>query len=278
LQLEAAIEQDAVLRDLRDLAAEARGLEHLLDVGARSKADEQVAVAWTRLIFALGRTGRDRDALALRRVAEVAVARAGDTVDLRGRRFATIGSAYEPTDRAEAERWLRRGAALLESEPHHEEALAPVMNALGIVLMENHELAESVTTFEAARALLARAYGEENPSIQSVLGNEANVLLREGRYAEALPIYRRQLERCEQQHIAGAGLATPLHNVALAEFKLGRYSDAEAVLLRDLSVREAAFGADSPELIETLRLLGEGRALLGRFDESGAPLDRARAI
>ena len=92
---------------------------------------------------------------------------------------------------------------------------------------------------------------------------------RQGRYAEAEPLYRRSLEIKEKQlgpdhpDVAGS-----LNNLAILYADQGRYAEAEPLYRRSLKIREAKLGPDHPDVAASLNNLAILYQSQGRYAEA----------
>ena len=87
------------------------------------------------------------------------------------------------------------------------------------------------------------------PTSRQSLSNLASLHARQGRYADAEPLYRRSLAINEKalgpDH---PGVAISLNNLAELYRNQGRYVDAEPLHKRSLAINEKALGPDHPDV------------------------------
>ena len=102
---------------------------------------------------------------------------------------------------------------------------------------------------------------------------------RQGRYAEAEPLYRRALGICEQQLGAEhSHTATSLHNLAVLLVQMGRDQEAEPVLHRALAIRRRCLGEEHPETASSCVGLAGVYAREGKDTEAQSLYQQALAM
>ena len=122
---------------------------------------------------------------------------------------------------------------------------------------EGRQLARVIVVFAwallwiaSAPSVWAEGVGEADAD---ALNKQAVELYRQGKYAEAEPLYKRSLAIYEEA--LGPGhpeVGTALNNLALLYERQGRYVDAEPLFNRSLALREKALGPDHPEVGQSL--------------------------
>jgi len=131
----------------------------------------------------------------------------------------------------------------------------------------------------AAATLIESALGPDHPDLVEHLVDVAYLLRQQGRYADAVPLYRRALtitERTRGPDHPDVGVRASTLGLVLKQ--VGRYDEAEALYRRALTVSEAALGPHDPTVgirVNNLALLLEAT---GRYDEAETLLRRAVAI
>ncbi len=95
------------------------------------------------------------------------------------------------------------------------------------------------------------------PDVALSLNNLASLYDKQGRYADAEPLYKRSLAIWEKalgpDH---PNVATALTNLAELYTNQGRYAEAEPLYMRSLAIREKALGADHPDVALSLNTPG----------------------
>jgi tetratricopeptide (TPR) repeat protein len=103
--------------------------------------------------------------------------------------------------------------------------------------------------------------------------------MKQGRYSEAEPLYRRALAiREEQLGATHPSTATCLNNLATLSMKQGRYSEAEPLYRRALAIREEQLGATHPNTAQSLNNLAMLSMEQGHFQEAAPLMRRAATI
>jgi CHAT domain-containing protein/Tfp pilus assembly protein PilF len=142
--------------------------------------------------------------------------------------------------------------------------LANVLRAAG-----NAEQADSL--MERARAIRTKAIRTESDATTG--------LMKEGRYAEAIPHARRALALVEEVFAADDPFTAQFHNqLAIALKNAGRYEEATSLFERVLAIREKALGPDDPLLATSLNNLGAMYSTAGAPARAEPLLRRALAI
>jgi tetratricopeptide (TPR) repeat protein len=111
------------------------------------------------------------------------------------------------------------------------------------------------------------------------LNDKASQLTLKGRYAEAEPLFKRELAILERT----AGPDSPAYSAGLnglAEVYLrqGRYAEAEPLYRRSLAIREKTLGADSPDTATGLNNLANLLQLQGHYSDAEPLYWRTLAI
>ena len=92
--------------------------------------------------------------------------------------------------------------------------------------------------------------GDEHPDVATSLNHLTGLYDRQGRYAEADPLYERALAIWEKV-LLGPGhpdVATSLNNLAGLYDRQGRYAEAEPLYERALAIREKVLGPEHPDV------------------------------
>jgi tetratricopeptide (TPR) repeat protein len=108
------------------------------------------------------------------------------------------------------------------------------------------------------RALLDEAEREQNEGLLVARAADglADLYRKEGRHAEAAPLYRRSAAMWER--LLGPSqprLAVTLHNLGAVCLKLGEADEAERHLERVLAIWQESYGVDSPQAENSRRAL-----------------------
>jgi Tfp pilus assembly protein PilF len=125
---------------------------------------------------------------------------------------------------------------------------------------------------------IAQAIAGGSPQVQQ-WRQQLESLVRQGRYAEAIPLQIQELAWAEQ--VSGAehpDTATSLNNLAELYQSQGRYGEAEPLLKRSLAIFEKVLGLEHPDTATSLNNLAELYKSQGRYGEAEPLLKRSLAI
>eukprot|EP00240_Pyramimonas_obovata_P003175 CAMPEP_0118924400 /NCGR_PEP_ID=MMETSP1169-20130426/2554_1 /TAXON_ID=36882 /ORGANISM="Pyramimonas obovata, Strain CCMP722" /LENGTH=636 /DNA_ID=CAMNT_0006865509 /DNA_START=385 /DNA_END=2295 /DNA_ORIENTATION=- len=139
------------------------------------------------------------------------------------------------------------------------------------------------TTRQAQRVDTAGGGGEGSATKEQLASLNQHILMLStaGRFTEALPVARRQLELAEKAP-AGEGhdvnVAQALGNLAGVHQEMGEYDEALPLYERSLAIREKVHGADHPEVATGLNNLAVLYKRMGKYDEALPLYQRSLAI
>ena len=114
------------------------------------------------------------------------------------------------------------------------------------------------------------AASPDNPELAEAeqLNTQALQLYNQGKYSEAIPLAEQALairQRILDDH---PHTATSLNNLAGLYSSMGRYSEAEPLYVRSLSIIEQQLGADHPDTATSLNNLAHLYSSMGRYSEA----------
>jgi tetratricopeptide (TPR) repeat protein len=282
LGAEARIQLAGALYESGTLDGVIEACEQAARLAAEAHEDRRVASAWINALhFVGGRKGKLAEATRLEPVAEAAVIRAGNSVDLR---------ASLAVDRAELanmrgdwttarDRLVEAIALTKQARGAESPALARLSSLLGTAYTQLHDEASARAAFEDARVRLIRLYGDTTPHLGVVLTNlgvleRATGHLKEARgdLEAALAIKQRAVG---PNHVS---LAPTLADLGLVLEDLGDLRGAHDVAARSLALVEKAYGPTAIQLVSPLQLLANLAHETGD-DAAGLPLaERAVAL
>jgi tetratricopeptide (TPR) repeat protein len=111
------------------------------------------------------------------------------------------------------------------------------------------------------------------------LDAQAEKLLKEARYAEALEAAKEALKVAENTFGAETlNAAAALNRLGEVCEKQGNYADAETLLQRALSIREKILGSENYDVAASLNMLGELYGTEGKYSEAEEVFQRALSI
>ena len=135
----------------------------------------------------------------------------------------------------------------------------------------------------SARLKSARAVGPDNSGTAAILNKLGRLYFRQGRYAEAEPLFKRAQEIWERALGADhPAVAVAQGNLAILYEAQGRYADAEPLLKRVLEIDRKA-GPDRPEIATDLSNLRDalrsaGTLRRGRASDEASARDRSQGV
>ena len=161
---------------------------------------------------------------------------------------------------------------------NHSKDLIPSLNTVAILLEDKADYRGSEKLHREAVALL-RSQEPDLPRLAASLNNLAGVLGREGRDAEALPLYKEALE-LRRKTLGNEHPATmqTLNNLGVYYIDHRDYASAEKAMREVLSVRLKLLGPDHPDVAKAMTNLSVALTREMQFDESITLLNRALDI
>ena len=273
----------ASLQDRTGNAAEAEEvLYRAAQAAAQARDDETLARVLIELVWVLGSLQpKHAEAIAVGRLTEAVLTRAGDDGALAGKLHMNLGVV------------LATQGKIADSRAHHEQAyrllekalgrdstqVATALNNLGGTAWQEGKIVEAQGFFERALEARERALGPEHVDVADSLVNVASVHAMQGHLARARPLF----ERARSIYEASLGpedprVATVLNNLGTIAFDEGAFDEARQLYTQVLAIDEKARGADHPDLARTLGNLGNTWRMLGDLEQARAHHERARAI
>jgi tetratricopeptide (TPR) repeat protein len=170
---------------------------------------------------------------------------------------------------AEAESAYRESLAVAEQAfGAADPAIAAILTNLAELERLEGRLDEAQESAQRGLAIRQERLAPDSLEIAETLNNLGAILAQRRDFQGAADRYRRALSICE--HLPGGGAHGPvpaaiLHNLGVADFRLGRVDDAESALRRALEIRERALGPEDPNTLDTLQNLAELNFLRGRL-------------
>lgn len=145
---------------------------------------------------------------------------------------------WRSDDCARGEPHLRQSVAMARQAWGNEHAAtAGALSALSLCLTHSAQLQESETVSRESLSILERVYGKNHPALGQSKNNLANLLIKRGRFAEALPLLREKLDadRASGVDQAGSGLNTWI-NLSNVLRNLGDLGGAEGAAKTALGI------------------------------------------
>jgi CHAT domain-containing protein/Tfp pilus assembly protein PilF len=126
---------------------------------------------------------------------------------------------------------------------------------------------------------MEKVFGLDSREIAPELNNLAALYQRQGRYAEAEPLFKRALALREKSLPSGhPDVGQSLNNLATLYEKQDRHADSEPLFKRALSIYEKAAGPEHPAVATLLNNLGQVYKSEGRYADAEPPIKRSLAI
>src|SRR5262249_49395704 len=153
-------------------------------------------------------------------------------------------------------------------------AMAPVLAARGLVLVQRGEPEPALAAFTAALELRERAGGSALARADLLV--DIGIAQRKlDRNDEAIRNHERALATYEDAlGPAHPVIASPLRTLAVASLAAGRKPEAEQAVRRALAIDEAVLGPSHPDVANGLNTLGMLLGREDRLDEAEAALTR----
>lgn len=179
---------------------------------------------------------------------------------------------------ADAEPLLVRALEIREKlrGAEHVDVMSTVVSLAGSHLqMAHYDKAEAL--YERAKAVYEKA--GKQADVASMFNQLGVVRYRQGRYADALTLYKQCLAiQQEQSGVAPSAIAQTLQNLAETCAALRQYDNAEKHYGQLKQLREKAFGADSAEAAQTLESLAGFYTTQNRYADAENQLRQALAL
>jgi tetratricopeptide (TPR) repeat protein len=186
-------------------------------------------------------------------------------------------------DAKPAEAFARRAVATARRNPHGRSTEA--LRALGAVLTTAQHFAEAETVLTEALAQDRRQHGADGRDTARSLSQLANLYLRQGRAADALPLIQ-EAAAIDQARLGPSHpfIADDLHDLGLAYEALQRGGEARRAFLAAIGLLERGAGRDTPrvgyaqlELSRLYRKNGDDDAAEAAFRDARRILNKAEA-
>ncbi len=214
-------------------------------------------------------------------LAEVAIRRAGEPVDLRAELYSHRGRLLVARGQFEGALLLQEeGVQLLEAQYGREDLrVASARLALAVSLGIVERCAKAEPLLRQVVATRERSLGATHPSTVEALEPLAICVQRLHRGAEAVALFEQIYPVKEALFGKGSpALATVLNNYAGALREAGRLEDALEMVRRAAALREQAYGPADPRVGKQVMNVGVTLSSLHREDEALQWLRRARDV
>ncbi|MBT3220225.1 MAG: tetratricopeptide repeat protein, partial [Proteobacteria bacterium] len=149
---------------------------------------------------------------------------------------------------------------------------------LGVVLTALGKWDDAQQSLERAVSIGETLSGTDHPDVAGSLDHLGSLLTQRGELPAAKTIQERILSIREAHPEDQDSLVVALLNLAHVLDKLGQYDEARPLYDRALTLKEAKYGLDDPEVAGTLNNLATHLDDRGKYDEARALLERAIVI
>jgi tetratricopeptide (TPR) repeat protein len=192
-----------------------------------------------------------------------------------------LGEVYMEESRfREAERVLRQALEARQNDEHSDpESVAIAMLDLGMAYVHTRGIRESEPLLRRSLSLIEARRGPDHPVLAAALGALASVLIRAGRYDEALIQTERAWRILSGNPAVGEpDLLNTMCTLGTLYSLTGRPLEAEVYSMQAVSRGEAIYGPDHPRLGYYLRGYAGVLKRQGRNSEAKAMEKRSAAI
>jgi tetratricopeptide (TPR) repeat protein len=156
--------------------------------------------------------------------------------------------------------------------------LAYAWTNLGLVAEAAGDYEQAREHHEQALDMLARTLGPRSEPVARAALNLGTTLYRAGAYDQARMQFEAAIEVFETRPVVPPELGNACVGLALIEIDQDRFTEAEFLLQRALTVWETVLGLDHPRVAVVLGNLGEVAMRLGRLEQATVHLTRAIAL
>lgn len=201
-----------------------------------------------------------------------------DDPAVRGRMLYALGEVYQALEDHEAAIELLTEAAALARENDDPAAEARALAALGISHVLLNELDDAEVHLERARALAADTPGLDDARRAEVLNNWGVWAIDAGRVEEGRARLTEALDMRRRIGAADSAVAASLHNLSLAEGKLGNLERSLELAEQALALKERNLGRLHPSYALSLRQKAFVARQLGRYDTAREAVEETLAL
>jgi tetratricopeptide (TPR) repeat protein len=155
-----------------------------------------------------------------------------------------------------------------KAAPHAGE-FAAVCEQLATFLIDTDRYLGANLFLQQALSILVKQHGENHPTVENIVAKEADLAFRQGRYAEALPLYRKALAIASALQGADSLRASVLEtNIAGILKEQGDFETALAMYRRSMQKKVALAGPRDPVVAVSMTNLGDLFMRMGQADKA----------
>lgn len=126
----------------------------------------------------------------------------------------------------------------------------------GRLQLAEEALTSALSIMEQIRVRCDDEEEKQQIGIADVLNNLGNLAYLEGSYVKSLQFYRQNLRELRRQGIIDGSLATSLHNIGRLHVIRREWDAASSILAQCQKVENDIYGSNSPQIADTLELIG----------------------
>lgn len=181
---------------------------------------------------------------------------------------------------AEAESYRRQSRAVQEKVRTDKAYLSRTAHLeAGDEAKYDGDVAGAEKHYKAALAITRKSLGSRHPQVATILHSLASLYDKQGRFAEAEPLFLEHLKIHEKEYGAESyNLVFTLDQLSEFYFDQERYAEAEPYLKRVVHIAGKTLRPDEPELAAYMRFLAKLYLKMGRPAEAEPLLKQALAI
>jgi tetratricopeptide (TPR) repeat protein len=213
------------------------------------------------------------------RALAIAEALLGDDEPQKAWTLHNLGVLYQDARRFdEAEPLVRRALDLAERSLNDRVELSYFLSSLARLCRDTERYAEAESLARRSLFIVEHAPRADSSEIAWSLQALADVLSKQQRHTEALPLLQRALDLRVGAFGDDPYVAVTLNNIADVHVQLGNHDDAETFLLRAAEMTEKILGTEHPQNARILETYAELMRQTGREDQAQDMLARADSI
>lgn len=250
-------------------------------VHAGDTEGEREALRVEKLGFMIEKSGRGEESLPYyERVLELREALHGPDHPIIGAALMDLSNAFADHDIPRARAYLERAEAIWTAARGTDHPqMAVVLGNLGLILIDEGELAEAQRLFERALAIAEKSYGDDAREMNMSLNNLGWIHFLRGDYEGAEQPYRRLLALDEAQLGDGSpNTAIALLRLAVLEDTRGNFEAAAKLATRGRKIWESTLSAEHGGVVYFIGLQARAAAALGDAEQARALAERVVEI
>lgn len=184
--------------------------------------------------------------------------------------YQTLGTLYgDLGDLDRADGLLRLALEKRESFAGRESPdVVETLIALGLLRGEQARVEEAETLIRRALDIVHRTLPPDHPLAPDAISSLGRVLIQRGKYEDAIPPLEEAIRLYAKRGDDPVDFGMTISDLAIAQFYLGRYAEAESLNRRGLDMDRKTFGETHANVADDLINLGGIQQELGHYAES----------